>query len=49
MQARQLIVETFESIKVYHHGFRPASATKGTIGLRLLAKGGVERELLIPA
>lgn len=49
MQARQLIAETFESIKVYHHGFKPARSAKGEIGLLLLAKGGIERQLVIKA
>lgn len=45
MRARQLIVETFTSITIYHHGLRPAKS--GKIALRLLAKGGIEKELLI--
>jgi DNA invertase Pin-like site-specific DNA recombinase len=49
MQARQLVVDTFESIKVYHHGFKPAHSVKGEIGLLLLAKGGIERQLVINA
>ena len=46
MQARQLVVETFANITVFHSGTRPAKK-RGNIVLRLRAKGGVEKELVI--
>lgn len=47
MQARQLVVDTFERLVVYRHGRRPAQTPAGTIEVVLVARGGTSRILRI--
>jgi len=47
MQARQLVVDTFSRLVVYHHGMQPDEAPAGTIDLVLQARGGGVRLLRI--
>lgn len=49
MTARQLVLDTFARIDVYHHGIRPRTSPPGTIDLVLISRDGVGRMLTIDA
>lgn len=43
LQARQLVVDTFQRITVWHHGMRPRDCPPGTIDVLLVAHSGTRR------
>lgn len=47
MQARQLVVDTFERLVVYRKGARASSTASGRIDVLLVARGGTARMLSI--
>lgn len=48
LQTRQLVIDTFERIVIYHRGVRPTpEGEKGPMDMMLLAKGGTARLLRI--
>ena len=47
MQARQLVVDTFERLVVYRRGARALDEPRGAIDVLLVARGGTARMLSI--
>ncbi|RDU95179.1 recombinase family protein [Trinickia dinghuensis] len=47
MKARQLVVDTFSKIVIYHRGFMPAEEDHKSIGILLLSKHGNTRMLSV--
>lgn len=49
LQARQLIVDTFERLVVWHHGIRPRDCPPGSIDVLLVARSGISRAIRVTA